>query len=828
MFQRGSDDSLHKRMHATSLVKVYYRVTILVAAAVALPSLASWRPEDLPQFLALLAVSVLASYFQVGVRQGDTLVPLSLLFVNIGLRTGPLEQALALAALNGAALEIGAGRRLRRDGEPVLFTMAVWMLAMVAGDSALRGTPGTVARREVADALRTIAAGVSVFAALTFPDALRARLESGERVLQVWKNRYFWMLPYFVAAALVAALFEVARAQFGWQAPLLLMLALYLPYRAYLLYVEKVEAGLRHAEEMAALHLRTIEALALAIDAKDETTQEHLQRVQVYAVEIGKDLGLSENELEALRAAALLHDIGKLAVPEHIISKPGRLTPEEFERMKIHPVVGAQILERVRFPYPVAPIVRSHHERWDGTGYPDRLQGEQIPIGARILAAVDALDALATDRQYRKALPLDEAVGVILQEAGKAFDPRVVEVLARRYRELEQMARARSVEPLKLQKNVEIRGGEAPAAGFEASAGGNGAGETPDFLNQIAAARQEAHELFELAHNLGTSLSLDETLSVLSVRLKRIVPYDAMALFLKKEQALEPAFVIGENARLFSSLRIPVGQGLSGWVAETGREILNGNPSVEPGYLNDESKFSTLQSALAVPLEGLNGIVGVITLYRAERNAFSKDHMRILLAISSKLAIAVENALRYHQAESSATTDFLTGLPNARSLFHHLDSELARARREEQPVTVVVCDVDNFKLINDERGHLEGNRLLRILGEAMRSRCREYDYVARMGGDEFVMVFSGLDREFAPVRLANLKRDIEEDVRSKTGFDLVLSIGWACFPHDGRDAEDLLSVADREMYRAKQNSESRRKARARWQQWAQRIDATAV
>ena len=143
-------------------------------------------------------------------------------------------------------------------------------------------------------------------------------------------------------------------------------------------------------------------------------------------------------------------------------------------------------------------------------------------------------------------------------------------------------------------------------------------------------------------------------------------------------------------------------------------------------------------------------------------------------------------------------------------------------------MTVVVWDVDNFKLINDERGHLEGNRLLRILGEAMRSRCREYDYVARMGGDEFVMVFSGLDREFAPVRLANLKRDIEEGVRSKTGFDLVLSIGWACFPHDGRDAEDLLSVADREMYRAKQNSESRRKARARWQQWAQRIDATAV
>ena len=487
--------------------------------------------------------------------------------------------------------------------------------------------------------------------------------------------------------------------------------------------------------------------------------------------------------------------------------------------MKIHPVVGAQILERVRFPYPVAPIVRSHHERWDGSGYPDRLKGEEIPIGARILSAVDALDALATDRQYRKALPLDEAVGVILREAGKAFDPGVVEVLARRYRELEQLARSRQVEDLKLDKSFEVQGGDAPAAGFQKAA--EPAGDQPDFLNQIAAARQEAHELFELAHDLGTSLSLDETLSVLSVRLRRIVPFDAMAVYLRKEQVLEPVFVVGENARLFSSLRIPVGQGLSGWVAETGREILNGNPNVEPGYLNDESKFSTLQSALAVPLEGLNGIVGVVTLYRAERNAFSKDHMRILLAISSKLALAVENALRYRQAENSATTDFLTGLPNARSLFVHLDGELSRARRQNQPLTVAVCDVDNFKLINDQCGHFEGNRLLRMLGEALQARCREYDYVARMGGDEFVLVFSGLSGDMALMRLGQFKHAVEEDVHSRTGFELILSVGWASYPEDGQDAEDLLSLADRAMYRAKEQSESRQKARARWRQWTQ-------
>lgn len=814
-------------MHAQSVGRAYNRLIILIAAAIAVPTVFTWRAADQLQFLSYLLLSGLASYWQVGLRQGQQLLPASLLFVMIGLRALGAEQAILLGALNGAALEFGAGRGASKSVERILFSMALWSLAMAGGDYALRGVVPLSARPELAAAVSAVLTGVAVFLTISFPDAVRHGLLESERLGRIWKERYFWMMPYFVAAALLSALFDLARIHFGWQIPLLLLLAAYLPYRAYQLYLEKVEAGLRHAEEMAALHLRTIEALALAIDAKDETTQEHLQRVQVYAVEIARDLGMGAEELEALRAAALLHDIGKLAVPEHIISKPGKLTPEEFERMKIHPVVGAQILERVRFPYPVAPIVRSHHERWDGTGYPDRLKGEEIPLGARILGVVDTLDALATDRQYRKALPLDEAVGVVLREAGKSFDPRVVEVLARRYRELERMARSSPTEGLKLKKDVEIRGGEAPAAGFETAAAPSPQ-QPPEFLNQIAAARQEAHELFELAHDLGTSLSLDETLSVVSVRLQRIIPFDAMAVFLLKEKILEPAFVVGENARLFSSLRIPVGQGLSGWVAETGREILNGNPNVEPGYLNDESKFSTLQSALAVPLEGLHGVFGVVSLYRTGRNAFSKDHMRLLLAICSKLALAVENALRYRQAESSATTDFLTGLPNARSLFLHLDSELARARRQGEPVTVAVCDVDNFKMINDEYGHFEGNRLLRILGEALRSRCREYDYVARMGGDEFVLVISGLKRDLASARLSQMKRAVEEEIRLKTGQNLILSLGCASFPDDGADAEDLLSVADREMYRAKQNSATRQETRARWQQWAQQTEGMRV
>jgi putative nucleotidyltransferase with HDIG domain len=203
-----------------------------------------------------------------------------------------------------------------------------------------------------------------------------------------------------------------------------------------------VDDGLRHAEELAGLHLRTIEALALAIEAKDSTTANHLERVQTYAIEIGKIMRISEAELEALRAAALLHDIGKLAVPEHILSKPGRLTPDEFEKMKIHPIVGADIIERANFPYPVAPIVRSHHERWNGEGYPDGLRGASIPIGARILSAVDCFDALSSDRQYRRALPPSEAIAFVQKEAGQSFDPDVVQVLVANYHYLEQTVKA--------------------------------------------------------------------------------------------------------------------------------------------------------------------------------------------------------------------------------------------------------------------------------------------------------------------------------------------------------------------------------------------------
>jgi diguanylate cyclase (GGDEF)-like protein len=240
-------------------------------------------------------------------------------------------------------------------------------------------------------------------------------------------------------------------------------------------------------------------------------------------------------------------------------------------------------------------------------------------------------------------------------------------------------------------------------------------------------------------------------------------------------------------------------------VAQNRKPILNGNPSVEPGYLNDPTKFSTLRSAVAVPLEGATGVLGVLALYGAAAESFSTDHLRVLLAISSKLGVAIENALKFRLAETSATTDFLTGLLNARSLFQELDNEIGRCRREKNTLQLFVCDLNGFKEINDTYGHLEGNKLLRGFAERLKEACRGYDCVARMGGDEFVVVAPGLPSEKAAEltrRIHDIAKEAGHLVAGSSSFSV--SVGTACFPEDGATAEELLTEADRRMYVAKQ------------------------
>ncbi|HUK48919.1 MAG TPA: diguanylate cyclase [Terriglobales bacterium] len=760
------------------------------------------------KFLCYLAVALLASRLKVNLPGVTGTMSVNFLFILLGIIELSFSQTLALGC---SAILVQCFSRKRPQAVQVAFNLCASALAIGFGYGAYHWAKLHPSLSH--PSLLLLLGASAYFAANTIPVAAVISLTENKPVKKVWADCYFWSFPYYLMGAGIVGLMSWLNRVFDWQTSMLMLPTVFLIYRSYRLYLGKLESEKNHVEQMSNLHLRTIEALALAIEAKDHTTHDHLQRVRVYATEVGKILELDEDELQALQAAALLHDIGKLAVPENIISKPGKLTPEEFEKMKIHPIVGAEILERVQFPYPVVPIVRAHHEKWDGSGYPFGLKEEEIPLGARILSAVDFLDALASDRQYRHALPIEVVMSRLQEECGKSFDPKIVNVLQERYAEIEKLVESASgqIPWTKLSTEVKVDRGAAPGTGLmESGLRPEGAG----FLQSIAAARQEVQALFELTQDLGSSLSLDETLSVFSAKLKRLVPYSSIAVYVRHSENLLPEHVTGDNFRLLAGLTIPMGQGLSGWVAQNKKPVLNGNPALEPGYPRDPGEFTPLRSALAVPLESPEAVVGVLTLYHAAKDAFTADHLRILLAIRSRIALAIENALRFRQAESSATTDYLTGLPNARSLFLQLDHELARCKRSNSSLTVMVCDMDGFKQINDRFGHLEGNRVLVRFAQMLKKSCREYDYVARMGGDEFVVIAPGLTAEAANSKIENLRQLVQKAGKEVCGENsLSLSIGQAVYPETGLDAEDLLAEADRRMYMEKRRRPVRKNRR---------------
>lgn len=749
---------------------------------------------DALRFVSFLALAVLSSGLNVKLPGIDGTMSVNFLFILVGIADFGFAQTMAFG-LAATLVQCFWGRKKPASATQLIFNLFGMMPLAIGTAYFAYSTGGRLLGGSIPLAL--VASGCSYFLANTLPVAVVISLSEGKSFRKIWSECYFWSFPYYLVGAGAAALVHWMNQKIGWQTSLLVLPAIYWVYRSYRMYLDRLEAEKSHVESMAALHLRTIEALALAIEAKDHTTHDHLQRVGVYAVAIAQDMKADDQVIEALRAAALLHDIGKLAVPEHIINKPGKLTAEEFEKMKIHPLVGADILERVAFPYPVAPIVRAHHEKWDGTGYPFGLKGEEIPLGARILSVVDCFDALASDRQYRRAMEPGAALAEVERLAGSEFDPKVVEVLKRRFLELQKESDASKSQSDAAATAAESAKQCVPAAGLEKKV----VGVDPHFLSSIAAARQEAQSLFELSHDLGNSLSLDETLSVLAVRLSRMVPYDSIAVFIVRGNKLVPKFVSGDNFRLLSNLEITMGQGLLGWVAQNRKPIVNGNPAVEDGYSVDTTKHAVLQSALCIPLETINGVVGVLALYRTELDAFSHDHLRILMAINSKIALSIENALRFEVAETSATTDYLTELPNARSLFLHLENELARTRRSGRTLAVLVCDLNGFKSVNDRFGHLEGNRVLQIFARSLRSMCREYDYVARMGGDEFVIVLPEAGPEAASAK-AKLIHEAAMMAGEQVCGERVLgaSVGTAYSPSDGLDAEELLAEADKRMY----------------------------
>ncbi len=613
-----------------------------------------WESNDPVKFVCYLLAALLASSLKVTLPGLDATLSVNFLFTLLGI----LELGMPQTLLIVLASTVGQAYVRRKHRVKLVQFVFNWAQLTVSATVAY-GAYGLVVARILhgPGPLALLVAAITNFGCNSAAMSTIIGLTEEKTIRKVWNESYLWTFPYYMVGAAAAGLIHFLNEHIGWQSSLLVLPPIYLMHRSYRLYLGKLEAEKRHAEEVSSLHLRTIETLALAIEAKDQTTGEHLQRVRVYAMELAKELGLSEDETEALRAASVLHDIGKLAVPEHIISKPGRLTPEEFEKMKIHPTVGAEILEQVDFPYPVAPIVRAHHEKWDGSGYPNGLAGEAIPIGARILSAVDCLDALASDRQYRKALPLDEAMAKVVADAGKSFDPRVVEILQRRYIELEKLANDQPLHaPPKLSTDIRVERGSAPDAGFARSA--ESRASAPDVRKNsaavVSAARAQGQQMLDFVRQAHAGLNAEDIFSLLAVRLKHLIPHDALAIYCPKNEVLAAEFVSGENFRLFSSLKIPHGEGLSGWVAQNHKAILNGNPSVEPGYLNDPTKYSTLRSALAVPVEGAAGVAAVLALYRAAQDSFTSDDQLAVEAITAGLGVVLERAAKLKASRAGA------------------------------------------------------------------------------------------------------------------------------------------------------------------------------
>ncbi len=645
--------------------------------------------------------------------------------------------------------------------------------------------------------------------------------------------------------------------------PPILLLAV-LVYRSY---KRQVSVNLKRLDDLMQVHLSTIEALALAIDAKDPHAQGHTRRVQAYALELARRLRIARPDFEAVRAAALLHDIGKLAIPDHLLNKPGKLSDMEYQKVKAHPSVAADILANVHFPYPVLPAVRHHHERWDGSGYPDGLRGEEIPLAARILSVADSFEALTSDRAWRGRKSPEQACAVIEAWSGIQFDPAVVTVLRKNLPEVigaasavreptkedAAAARARLEEALARIDSTGIWSGppssEVDAGGFgdslhhgigalgprapKAPLGAPGAASPPDaptsvwlerdpsgaivgrqtsVLSSISSAHREVYALYEIAQTLGSSLRLSEVLDLVATKIGRLVPYRTCVIYLLEDdrEALSARFVSGANVEHLRGRALRVGEGITGWAASQRSNRFSSSPDLDlSGTEVDLSEYSTVA---AFPLTQDGKALGVITLYFPKDVPCLDDHIRMMDIIAKLAAAAVFNGTMFAETQESALTDVLTNLPNSRYLRQAFEQEKVRSQQAGQPMAFLEADLDNFKAINDRYGHNTGDRYLSEISRVLKNHLRERDILVRLSGDEFAALLPLTGFAQAALLAERLQQAVDlftlrlgEGKVARSG----LSIGIALYPVDGEGFEDLLVRADHNMY---QNKATRKNA----------------
>ncbi len=727
-------------------------------------------------FALLTALGVATSAIKIDLPLGRSQSNLSLshtinFWALLALGPAPAVCIATISAWTQCTFRVGAGNPLHR----ILFnigslTLTAWLaglpLAFVMG----WGAPGFAALVRTAAVIAPL-----YFFSNTILVAGAIALSTRQPLSRVWHRNFLWSAPSYLAGAALAALATAApsRGWFGWL--LLLVAPLYLVFRSYHTVVARLREEQDQTRRAMDVQLSTIEALALAIEARAGCTPEHIRSIQHYAAMLAEALSLSDADVQAVRTAALLHDIGNMAVPEHILSKPDALTPEEFDRVKIHPRVGAEILKNVPFGGPVSAFVLGHHERWDGLGYPAGLRGEDIPLGARILAIADCFSTLQADRPYRPARSEREAVALLREYSGSAFDPALVDVL---------IARLKAT-PV-----------DATATVIEGSWTGV---EELDALQDIAGAHREEQTLYEIAQALGSSLGVSDAMALIQEKVSRLVPFVTCALFLGDDT----------DGYVCRYAHGPGTEALFKWEPKSWSEISLRLPACADGR---GAHGEELTSLLPCPLRFEGRLIGGLVIYHSVPSCFTDEHRRVLGRVSDQAAAVIFNSTRFEQTQHESHTDPLTGLANRRSLDRQFETGLAHASRIRATIGVVVLDLDRLKEINDTYGHEAGDRALRTIGSVLKATVRQNDLCARFAGDEFVVVLWECPPEHEARRVQELQNAVAAhpfEPRPGVRLSLSISAGPARFPDDGHTFDELLAAADERMYRDKAVRRSR-------------------
>ncbi len=701
------------------------------------------------QWFLLAALTLISGSATVQLPSSQASISISEVFVFIAILLYGPPAGTIVVALDGLVISFWLAKR-HKEIHRALFNMsapavAAWCSAelffFASGLPPLAQRPATL--NQILPFL--MATAITYFCLNTWLITFAIALERRVKPFKLWVSSFAWLSLTYLGGASVAALVAVYNRNldfgfFGVIVPLLLVL-----YFTFRTTMGRLEDADRHVGQLNALYLSTIQTLAMAIDAKDQVTHGHIRRVQNHAVALAKRVGLSETGLiRAIEAAALLHDTGKLAVPEYILNKPGKLTPAEFERMKLHASVGADILSAIDFPYPVVPIVRHHHENWDGSGYPAGLSGTAIPIGARILAVVDCFDALTSDRPYRPRLSNSEALSILLDRRGSMYDPLVVDTFIKFHREFLEEASGGSVNDRAIPQFA-----TRPQTAMPNNA---------PSLDEIASSADEMLTLYDLARALAGQVSSADASDIIAKHLRRLIPSSLCIFFMydASTDELEAAHAFGEASGIVKGIKIPLGQRLSGWVAANRQTIANSDAFLD---LGDAARSSSarLRSCLSTPFLAGDQLLGVVTLYSQSENGFTDDHRRIVEAIAKQIGHTFRSTI---DVEAS-TKDALTGLPSIVQLEHMLRHSSQMSGHTPTEFSLLLIDVVGLKEINEVHGHDIGDQTLRHIVQQTRRTMRIGDILFRYRGDEFVVFLSGADSDEA-IRLAGL---IRENVR---------------------------------------------------------------